>query len=121
MQLGSRVAVTVVYAGSCSSDSTPSLGTSTCHGVALKRQIRARAHTHTHTHTHKMEVGIDVLEYSRFTFPEGRKGVSFIVLSPTSSRAHLGKGNVCLLNTAVGRYGKQSVRHISSGTGLYER
>ena len=45
MQLGSGVAVAVVYAGSYSSDSTPSLGTSICHrcspkaaGVALKRQ-----------------------------------------------------------------------------------
>ena len=31
MGLGSRVAVAVVQASSCSSDSTPSLGTSICH------------------------------------------------------------------------------------------
>ena len=32
VQLGSRVAVAVVYASSCSSNSTPSLGTSICRG-----------------------------------------------------------------------------------------
>ena len=40
MQLGSciavAVAVAVAVAGSCSSDLTPSLGTSMCHGAALK-------------------------------------------------------------------------------------
>ena len=34
-RLGSCVAVAVVEAGSCSSDSTPSLGTSTCHRCSL--------------------------------------------------------------------------------------
>ena len=33
-----RLGVAVVEAGSCSSDSIPSLGTSMCHGMALKRQ-----------------------------------------------------------------------------------
>ena len=39
-QLGSGVAVAVAYASSCSSDKTPSLGTSICcaMGAALKRQ-----------------------------------------------------------------------------------
>ena len=36
--VGSRVAVTVAKAGSCSSDSTPSLGTSICHGCGSKKQ-----------------------------------------------------------------------------------
>ena len=38
MWLGSGVAVAVVSAGSCSSNSTPSLGTSICAGTALKRK-----------------------------------------------------------------------------------
>ena len=46
-RLGSGVAVAVVQAGGCSSQETPSLGTSICHvGVALKRpktKIRKRA------------------------------------------------------------------------------
>ena len=39
-------------------------------------------------------------ESSRFMLPEGRKGVSFIVLSPASStvRGTLGKFNECSLN-----------------------
>ena len=36
-QLGSCMAVAVVQAGSCSSDSTPSLGTSVCHGCGPKK------------------------------------------------------------------------------------
>ena len=36
-QLGSCVAVAVVQAGSCSSDSTPSLGTSICHRFSPKK------------------------------------------------------------------------------------
>ena len=51
MQLRSGVAVAVAQAGSYSSDSTPSLGTSYSSGVALKRQT-LHTHTHTHTHTH---------------------------------------------------------------------
>ena len=35
--LGSGVAAAVVYTGSCSSDSTPSLGTPCAAGVALKK------------------------------------------------------------------------------------
>ena len=44
MQLGSRIAVAVVYASSCSSDVTPSLGTSyaTFLGVALKRKKKKK-------------------------------------------------------------------------------
>ena len=38
MQLGSRVAVAVVEASSCSSKSAPSLGTSICHGSGPKKQ-----------------------------------------------------------------------------------
>ena len=37
-QLGSGVAVAVVWAGSCISDLTPSLGTSMCHGCSPKKQ-----------------------------------------------------------------------------------
>ena len=37
MQLGSRVAVAVAVAGSCSSDVIPSLGTSICHGCSPKK------------------------------------------------------------------------------------
>ena len=37
MQLGSGVAVAMVQAGSCSSNSTPSPGTSTCHGCVQKK------------------------------------------------------------------------------------
>ena len=37
VQLGSRVAVALVYASSYSPDSTPSLGTSMCHCAALKK------------------------------------------------------------------------------------
>ena len=40
MQLGSGIAVAVARASDCSSDSTPSLGTSMCHGVALKKTKR---------------------------------------------------------------------------------
>ena len=43
MQLRSHIAVAVAQAGSCSSNSTPSLGTSLCHRCSPKR----------HTHTHK--------------------------------------------------------------------
>ena len=42
MRLGSGVAVAVPQAGSCSSDSTPSLGTSICHGAALKSKKRKK-------------------------------------------------------------------------------
>ena len=38
MWLGYCIAVAVVEAGSCSSNSTPSLGTSICHGYSLKRK-----------------------------------------------------------------------------------
>ena len=38
MQLRCCVAVAVVLAGSCSSDSTPSLGTSICHGCGPKKR-----------------------------------------------------------------------------------
>ena len=37
-QLGSDVAVAVVLAGSCSSNETPRLGTSICHGCGPKKQ-----------------------------------------------------------------------------------
>ena len=38
MRLGSHVAVPVVLAGSCSSNLTPSLGTSMCHGCGPKKE-----------------------------------------------------------------------------------
>ena len=38
MQLGSLITVGVVLAGSCSSDSTLSLGTSMCHGCSHKNE-----------------------------------------------------------------------------------
>ena len=40
--LGSRVAVAVVQAGSCSSDSNPSLGTAICHGRDPKKDEKER-------------------------------------------------------------------------------
>ena len=42
MQLGSHVAVAVVKASSCSSDSTPSLGTSMCYGCGPKKQKKKK-------------------------------------------------------------------------------
>ena len=39
MQLGSGIAVAVVYSGSCSSDLTPILGTSICCRCSLKKTI----------------------------------------------------------------------------------
>ena len=38
MRLGFCVAVAVVKASRCSSDLTPSLGTSICHGMAVKNK-----------------------------------------------------------------------------------
>ena len=37
-----HIAVLVAKAGSCNSNVTPSLGTSICHGVALKRQKKLK-------------------------------------------------------------------------------
>ena len=51
-RLTSDVAVVVVYASSCSSDWTPSLGTSICHGCGPKKQIHTYIHTYTHTYIH---------------------------------------------------------------------
>ena len=48
MQLGSCIALAVVEACSCSSDSTPSLETSICHDAALKRQINKIKHKWTY-------------------------------------------------------------------------
>ena len=42
MRLGSHVAVAVVYAHSCSADSTPSLGTSMCYGCSPKKQKKPK-------------------------------------------------------------------------------
>ena len=42
MRLGSHVAVAVAYAGSCSSDSTPSLGTSICPGGGPKKEKKKK-------------------------------------------------------------------------------
>ena len=42
MRLGARVAVAVVQAGSCSSDSTPSVGTSEGHDTALKKKKKKK-------------------------------------------------------------------------------
>ena len=42
MRLGSHVAVAVAYAGSCSSDSTPSLGTSICPGCGPKKEKKKK-------------------------------------------------------------------------------
>ena len=42
MSLGSAVVVAVVKAGSCSSDLTPSLGTSICHGYSPKKQNKQK-------------------------------------------------------------------------------
>jgi len=42
MQLGSGVAVAVVKASSCSSDSIPSLGTSICHRYGPKKTKKGR-------------------------------------------------------------------------------
>ena len=40
MQIRSHMAVAVAMAGSCSSDLTPSLGTSVCHRCCPKKQKR---------------------------------------------------------------------------------
>ena len=40
--LRSHIAVAVVLAGSCSSDSTPSLGTSTCPGCSPKKKKKKK-------------------------------------------------------------------------------
>ena len=40
MRLNSHVVVAVAWAGICSSDSTPTLGTSTCHGYGSKKKKR---------------------------------------------------------------------------------
>jgi len=42
MRLGSCIAVAVVWAGSCSSDSTPSLGTSICFGCGPKKRTKKK-------------------------------------------------------------------------------
>ena len=42
MRLGSCVAVAVVQAGSCSSDSTPSLGTSICHQCGPRKKNKTK-------------------------------------------------------------------------------
>ena len=42
MQLGSHIAVAVAVASSCSSDSTPSLGTSMCHGCRNKKKKKEK-------------------------------------------------------------------------------
>ena len=42
MQLGSRVAVAVAWAGSCSSSSTPSLGTSIYHRCIPKKTAKEK-------------------------------------------------------------------------------
>ena len=42
MQLGSCIAVAVVQAGSCSSDLTPSLGTSIGHGYGPKKKKKKK-------------------------------------------------------------------------------
>ena len=44
--LGSGVAVAVMQAGSCSSHSTPSLGTSVCHGCGPKKQRKKKKMPH---------------------------------------------------------------------------
>ena len=51
-RLGSRIAVAVVWAGSCSSDLSLSLETSKCCRCSSKKHV----HAHTHTHTHKTKV-----------------------------------------------------------------
>ena len=43
-QLGARVAVAVLWASSCSSDSTPSLGTSLCLGCSPKGKKKLQSH-----------------------------------------------------------------------------
>ena len=56
MGLRSRVAVAVEEAGSCSSDSTPSLGTSKCHRYGPKKTKRQKKNSvmlNTYTYTHK--------------------------------------------------------------------
>ena len=51
--LGSHVAMAVVWASSCTSDLTPSLGTSLCHGCGPKKQkskkIRNEEESHLQT------------------------------------------------------------------------
>ena len=42
MRLGAGIPVAVVWAGSCSSDSTPSLGTFIVHGCHLQKKIKIK-------------------------------------------------------------------------------
>ena len=80
MQLKSLVAVVVVQVSGYSYDSTPSLGTSICHGDSpkkTKKQNKTKqknnpeliwhdsysyTHTHTHTHTHTPVCSINYLQ-----------------------------------------------------------
>ena len=43
-QLRTHIAVAMVWAGSCSSDSTPSLGTSICSGCSPKKQNKNKTY-----------------------------------------------------------------------------
>ena len=52
MAVAMAVAVGMAVAGSCNSNSTPSLRTSICHKSGPKKQKKLYTHTHTHTHTH---------------------------------------------------------------------
>ena len=49
-QLRSHVAMTVVYAGSWSSDSTPSLETSICRGYGPKKEKKKKSYVHLTTY-----------------------------------------------------------------------
>ena len=66
-QLGSCVAVAVTKASSCSSDLTPSLGTSICHECALKSKTKQ-----------KLGVNSNPDSYILHSWVEGRIIISFI-------------------------------------------
>ena len=79
MRLGSGVAGSVAYAGSHSSDQTPSLGTSICCGSSPKKRTHARtharAHTHTHTHNHP-----ELLPLGRGNGKQREKAITFYLV-----------------------------------------
>ena len=60
MQLGSRIAVAVAVAGSHSSDLTPSLGTSICHGCSPKKQKTKTPKTKTNTQMTAISWGLPI-------------------------------------------------------------
>ena len=75
MQLVSDVAVAVAKDSSCSSDWTPSLGTSTCHGCGPKEQNKTKQNKNKkHIPTKKESLQLDLLKKLKLTptNPDGK-------------------------------------------------